>query len=61
LGGKPSDGAMPFCRGNVEDVVDLGWPGIRIARPQFEQGPLLTSHSLPQRGHIMLYPSLMSR
>jgi len=58
--GNPFDASVPFCRGNGEGIVDFDWPGIRIARPQYEQGPLLTSHSLPQRGQIMLYPSLKS-
>ena len=31
--------------------------GTRIARPQRVQGLLLASHSLPQRGHIIIYLS----
>ena len=29
-------------------------PGRRTSKPQREQGLLLTSHSLPQRGHVMM-------
>lgn len=57
---NPSDGLLPFWGGIGEGVVGLVWPGIRIAKPQRVQGPLLISHSLPQRGHNMLHPSLMS-
>jgi len=41
-----------------EGVIRLACPGRRNTRPQRGQGPLLASHSLlPQRGHIMLFPS----
>lgn len=51
---------VPFCIGIEvgEDVARLDCTGIRNTRPQRGQGPLLASHSLlPQRGHIMLFPS----
>ena len=54
---KPSDGPVLFCIGSGEGVVGLDCPGIRIIRPQRVQGPWLRSHSLPQRGQIMLHPS----
>lgn len=57
---NPSDGPVPFCVGTGEGVIGLDCPGIRIIRPQRVQGPWLRSHSLPQRGHIMLHPSLIS-
>jgi hypothetical protein len=39
---------------------DPDWPGTRTTRPQRVQGLLLASHSLPQRGQIMIYLSQRS-
>ena len=59
-GDNPPDcDALLFCGGVEEEVRPRGpdWPGIRITRPQRVQGLLFASHSLPQRGHIMIDPS----
>lgn len=48
------------CVGTVLRPKGPAWPGIRITRPQRVQGLLLASHSFPQRGQIMIYPSLRS-
>jgi hypothetical protein len=57
VGISPAD-PLPFCASVGEGVACLACPGIRNTRPQRGQGPVLASHSLlPQRGHIMLFPS----
>ena len=48
------------CVGGVVRPEGPDCPGIRITRPQRVQGLLLASHSFPQRGQIMIYPSLRS-
>jgi hypothetical protein len=45
-------------RGLCVRVAERIFSGKRTVNPQREQGLLLTSHSLPQRGHVILYSSL---
>lgn len=57
-GGMPPDCVTSFCGGALVRAVDPARPGNRTRRPQREHGLLLTSHSLPQRGQVMICPSL---
>ena len=54
-------GELLFCGGEAARPSCPDWPGIRIRRPQRVQGLLLASHSFPQRGQIMMNPSLRTR
>jgi hypothetical protein len=48
---------LPLCPRSAEEVDAVGLAA-RTLNPQLEQELLLASHSLPQRGHNMLYLSL---
>src|SRR5438132_13263647 len=57
-GGLPPDCVTSFCGGALACPADPIRQGNRTSRSQREHGLLLTSHSLPQRGQVMIYPSL---
>jgi hypothetical protein len=48
---------LPLCARSAEEVDAVGLAA-RTLNPQLEQELLLASHSLPQRGHNMVYLSL---
>jgi hypothetical protein len=50
----------PLWVRSADEVDDTAGLAARTLKPQFEQEPLLASHSLPQRGHNMVYLSLCS-
>ncbi len=56
--GLPPDCITSFCDGALARPAAPIRPGNRTSRPQREHGLLLTSHSLPQRGQVMICPSL---
>jgi hypothetical protein len=56
--GIPPDGVTSFCRGVWVRAADPSRAGKCTRRPQREHGLLLTSHSLPQRGQVILALSL---
>ena len=57
-GGIAPDCGASFCGGALARAADPIRPGNRTSKPQREHGLLLTSHSLPQRGQVMICPSL---
>jgi hypothetical protein len=56
--GIPPDGVTSFCGGVWVRAADPSRAGKCTRRPQREHGLLLTSHSLPQRGQVILALSL---
>ena len=48
----------PLCVRSAKEVDDAVGLAARTLKPQFEQELLLASHSLPQRGHNIVYLSL---